>query len=132
MSGEIPNPVQEPEEEEGITATINHAYDFGLPLRQEGENAKAFRARISGALREKGHMIEAHEAWTGKYFDQGDTSIGILGSVAMKMKGVDFGTDDGTLVGDEIAAGHLANAPKRRNDDTLLLFALFMDGNDQH
>lgn len=130
MSDEIPKPA--PETEEDMTATLNHAHDFGLPARQEGESAKAFRARISSALRDQGYMIEAHEAWAGKYFDQDDDAItGVMGAVAMGMSDVDFGTHDGKLVGDEIAAGVAAQAPKKDLSMALLAVLLFGGGDNR-
>lgn len=125
-----PAPDGEPGVEEDITATINHAHDFDLPPRQEGESANAFRERISSALRDRRHMVEAHEAWTGKFFDEDDAATGIIGAVAMRMQGTDYGTHDGNLVGDEIATGHMARAPKS-NDEGILLFALPMTGGDR-
>ena len=50
------------EQKSGITA--QRAQEFGLPAQQEGESDTVFRARVSGALRDQGRIIEAHEAHT--------------------------------------------------------------------
>src|SRR3989344_8505546 len=77
------------------------------------ESVSDFRHRVAGALRGSGHIIEAHEALSGKLYDdpdQGPTGpmTGIFGAVFQTMQGKSYSTDPEQKVGDDIAAGVLA------------------------
>ena len=80
----------------------------------EKESDDAFKSRVSGVLRERGSIIEAHEAFSGRRYydpDQGPTGpmAGIFGAVAQAMQGRDYSPNDPERqVGDDIAAGVLA------------------------
>lgn len=88
---------------------------FGI-ARNQGETNDAYRIRLSGVLRGGGRIIEAHEVYTGRRFDdpdQGPTGpmLGITGAVALEMQGIHFSyRDPESQVGDDMAAGMIAQA----------------------
>lgn len=92
-----------------------HEYADYLGIKQgEGENEDAFKSRVAGVLRQKGSIIEAHEAFSGRRYDdeeQGSTGpmAGIFGAVAQAMQGREYSPNDPERqIGDDIAAGVLA------------------------
>jgi len=92
-----------------------HKYADYLGIKQgEGENEDAFKSRVAGVLRKKGSIIEAHEAFSGRRYDdeeQGATGpmAGIFGAVAQAMQGREYSpSDPERQIGDDIAAGVLA------------------------
>ena len=63
--------------------------------QQEDEPNSAYRIRVAGELRQRGKVIEAHEAHSGKRYDdpnQGpmDPMTGIFGAVAQAMQGINY------------------------------------------
>lgn len=99
--------------------TAQRAQEFNLPPQGPDESESAFKDRISGALRDMGHIIEAHEAATGKlYNDGGDDPLsnpmtGIMGALAQKMQGVDYHQSGSNQVGLDVAAGYVKKDPPR-------------------
>jgi len=93
-----------------ISAKMYSEY-YGYPPQKEGESDENFKARIGGALRDDGHVIEAHELHRGKLFDDpdGDDDVitGVTGALAQAMGGFDLGKTGDTQVGDDIAVGLL-------------------------
>ena len=94
---------------------IAHEYADYLGIKQsEGENEDAFKSRVAGVLKKKGSIIEAHEAFSGRRYDdeeQGATGpmAGIFGAVAQAMQGREYSpSDPERQIGDDIAAGVLA------------------------
>ncbi len=73
-----------------------------------------------------GKIIEAHEAYQDKRYEDSDSVMtGITGAVAQAFQGVDYGSHGERQVGDDIAAGILAQAPKREVDPMMMLLACF-------
>ena len=97
--------------------TAERARDFNLPPQGPEESDFAFRDRVSGTLRSMGHTIEAHEAATGKLYNEGgenpleDPMTGIFGAIAQGMQGTNYPTNTGSdQIGLDIAAGvHATN-----------------------
>lgn len=92
-----------------------HEYASYYNIEQgKGESEDAFKSRVVGVLRAKGSIIEAHEAFSGKRYDdeeQGATGpmAGILGAVDQAMQGREYSPNDPERqIGDDIAAGVLA------------------------
>lgn len=108
--------------------TEQRAKEFGIEVQREGESDSAFRHRVSGEIRKKGHIIEAHEAMQNKLYndpDGGDVMGGIFGAVAQAMQGNPYGKLDGEQqVGTDIAAGIVAKQPKRSGSDDAMLMLL--------
>lgn len=107
---------------------------YDIPPQAEGESDSAFTSRVSGALRDAGHIIEAHEVHTNKRYDEEGSSAmdGILGAVAMALRGVDYGRKGSALVGDEIAAGIVKQSPepKRMSPEEVMLAMLLFGSKD--
>lgn len=107
----------EPKPEKNLV-TAQRAQEYNLPPQGPDESESAFKNRISGALRDMGHIIEAHEAATGKlYNDGGDDPMsnpmtGIMGVLAQKMQGVDYHQSASNQVGMDVAAGYVATHKK--------------------
>ena len=101
---------------------LAHEYASYLKIKQgQGESEDAFKNRVAGVLRKEGSIIEAHEVFSGRRYDdpdQGPTGpmAGIFGAVAQAMQGREYSpTDPERQIGDDIAAGLLV---QRREDST--------------
>ncbi len=115
----------------GTEITAQRAQEFNLEPQGEEESDAAFRDRISGKLREKGHIIEAHEAYANALYDdpEGSAMTGIVGVVAQALSGRNYGSSGSRAVGDDIAAGTVANKPRDPARDGLLVaFAMLLGG----
>jgi hypothetical protein len=110
--------------------TKQRAQEFGIE-QQPGESDAAFRTRVSDELRRQGHIIEAHEAYTDALYDdpQGNAITGIVGAVAQEMLDKTY---DGNAVGNDIAAGIVAQAPRYTSSDALLVLMAVLMGSDNH
>jgi len=100
----------------------------GIEAQREGESDLAFRSRVSGALRDQGKLIEAHEAYQDKRWDEdGGVSLGIMGAMAQLMQGVDYHVSGEQQIGADLAAGVVVQNPKPEVslDALLLAMALF-------
>lgn len=111
--------------------TKSHAADFGLPPQEPNESDSNFRHRIAGALRDKGCIVEAHEAQNNCRFDdpEGGAAVtsGLRGAMAMAMANTTYGQHGPSLVGCEMAAGIVVSAPKKPDvsaDMLMLLMAM--------
>jgi len=110
----------------GLAAS--HARTFGLAPQEASESGSEFRDRISGQLRDMGRIIEAHEAWQGKYYDEGTEVISaLIGNLAQQMQGVNYNVKDGPGVGMDIAAGMLIDGRKESNLPDFLMKLLTQD-----
>lgn len=103
---------------------------YDIEPQKEGESDSAFTSRVSGALRDAGHIVEAHEVHANKRYDEEGSGAmdGIIGAVAMALQGKSYGKTGYTLVGDEIAAGVVAQAPeepKMSAAEVMLYMAMF-------
>ena len=109
-----------------------YAQWHGIEKQGENESDTAFQSRVSGALRDAGNIIEAHEVAQNKRFDaEGSDMVrsGIMGAVAMAISNTNYGRSGSSLVGDEIAAGVVAGA-KKRDDSAMLMLAMLMMSRD--
>ena len=97
--------------------------------QKENESDFAFKDRVSGALRNAGNIIEAHEVAQDKRYDaEGGEMVmhGITGAIAMATSGISYGSKGSSLVGDEIAAGVVASEPKNDNDALMALLSVLL------
>lgn len=110
----------------GTEITTQRAREFNLPPQQENEDEMSFRRRVSGALRDQGNIIEAHEAFNNELYDQStDAMTGIIGALAQVSQDVDFGSKGDRQVDDDFAAGVVVQAPKEDPSMALLAMMLF-------
>ena len=108
-----------------------YAQYYKIEAQQKDESDMDFRQRVSVTLREKGHIIEAHEAYQDKFCEDSDNVVtGIFGAIAQALSGTRYGGDP---VGNDIAAGTLVRyqmspewQAKRASDK--LLASLLMAG----
>jgi hypothetical protein len=114
------------------------AYQYVEYLELEGpredESGVRFRERISGALRDRGMVIEAHEALRGRRWsasaDPGlghpdSVLTGLAGHVAITMqRGAPYSHDGVSQVGDEIAAGVVMTNRDRSGEAIAAAFAI--------
>ena len=106
-----------------------YAKYYEIDPQREGESDAAFKSRVAGALRAQGRLIESHEAYQDKRYEESDdVMIGIVGAVAQAAKGVDYGSDDERKIGDDLAAGALVKSPRRDGDALMALMALLLAG----
>lgn len=109
-----------------FTAELARAGDISPQGINEGDSA--FRDRVSGELRARGCIIEAHEALHNQRFDEhgGETGpmAGIMGAVAVLFSGKNYGSSGSTRVGDEIAADVVARKPLVGDSEAGLMAAL--------
>lgn len=91
-----------------------YAEYYGIDPQGAEESDPAFRERVAGALRAKGKLIEAHEAFQdARYEDSDDVMGGIIGALAQALGGVDYGMDDVRKIEDDIATGQIESLRKR-------------------
>ena len=103
---------------------------YEIPQREQ-EDDFAYRSRVAGELRRQGKIIEAHEAASGRRWDdpeQGPTGpvAGITGAMAQALQGIEYSPHDPEhQVGDDIAAGVVASAGESQSDAAIgMLFNL--------
>jgi hypothetical protein len=112
----------DPEQDQGNSADFDinaqakaHGHDFGIPQGQN-ESDDAYRSRVAGELRQQGHIIEAHEAFAGRRYDdpeQGplDPMTGVFGAAAQALAGRDYSLHKPERqIGDDIATGELVSS----------------------
>lgn len=84
--------------------------------RNETESDSDYRSRVAGELRSRGKIIEAHEVYSGRRWDdpeQGSAGplAGITGAIAQSMQSREYSPHDPERqIGDDIAAGIVVNA----------------------
>lgn len=101
---------------DGVDITAQRAREFGLNGQQSNESDGSFRNRISAELREKGYIIEAHEAHCNQLYNDDDAFspiVGIIGAVSQAMKGKDYHSRGSGQVGDDITSGVVAKGSKK-------------------
>lgn len=112
-----------------IMLATEYAQYYQIEAQREGESDVDFRSRVSGALRDKGNIIEAHEVYQDKRYENSDrTMTGIVGAAAQALQGVSYGSSGERQVGDDIAAGVVSRAPK--DDPAMLLLAALLLGRE--
>jgi len=111
--------------------TQQRAKEAGIPAQGEHESDDEFKNRVSGALRDMGHIIEAHEAFTDMLYDdpnQGPLGpmTGIIGASAKALHHIDYGSSGNKAVGDDIAAGIVSQTPKEEIDPLAAMLIMAM------
>ena len=93
-----------------------HAEYYRIPPQADGESDLAFRTRVSVELRQRGNLIEAHEAYQDERYEQSDSVMtGLIGVVAQAMAGKYY---PGDPIGNDITCGVVAQHPKSTRDMT--------------
>jgi hypothetical protein len=86
--------------------------------RNKKESDYDYRSRVSGELKRQGKIIEAHEAFSGRRYDNPNQGTwgpmaGILGAVAKAVQGIEFSPGNyENQIGDDLAAGILVQHPR--------------------
>ena len=107
----------------------DYAKYYGIPAQGQNETDLAFRSRVAGALRDMGHLVEAHEAQQDqRYEDSDEVMTGITGAIAQALQGRDYGRRGEQLIGDDIAAGYVAKSPPDDGMGALLAMMMTMLG----
>ncbi len=81
--------------------------------KRNGESDDVYRSRVAGELRKQSKIIEAHEAFSGRRYDDPEQEstgpmAGISGAVAQIMQEREYSPrDPNRQIGDDIAAGVL-------------------------
>ena len=102
-----------------------YARYYGLNPQQESESDCVFKDRVSGALRDTGHIIEAHEVFNdARYEDDDGVVTGIVGAIAQIAQAKDYGSSGARQLADDFAAGVVAQGPKQDKGNLALLAAL--------
>ncbi len=102
-----------------------YAEYYSIASQEESESDYTFRNRVANALREMGHVIEAHEAFQDKRYEQSDDVMGgVIGAMAQALQGTNYSGDP---IGNDIAAGVVAqdDRPKLTPEMALLMIELF-------
>lgn len=107
----------------------SHGHGLGMP-QIEGESDSAYRSRIAGVLRGNGQIIEAHEVYSGRRWDDPEQSTtgpmaGIMGATAQVFNGHEYSPHDPERqIGDDIAAGVVVSIPDRGSEYMRQVFDL--------
>ena len=106
-----------------------YAQYYKVEAQREGESDTAFRGRVSGALRDMGHIIEAHEAYQDERYENSDSvTTGIMGAMAQALHGVNYHSSGERQIEDDIAAGIVSQAPKKDTDPMMAILAILLSG----
>lgn len=106
-----------------------YAEYYEIEAQREGESDMDFRLRIASTLREKGHIIEASEAYHDQRYEESDTVVSALfGEVGRAMGKVPQYSKPGTHSdeGDKVAAGTILRHKEDNPDPMMLLIAAMM------
>jgi hypothetical protein len=100
---------------------------FGIEQKKENESVAAFQSRVSGVLRDNNMLIEAHEVYHNKrYENDEDVMTGIIGAVAQTFQNNNYRSRGSRQVGHDIAAGLVTKNPEPQmsTEAALLLLEL--------
>lgn len=104
----------------------DYAKYYNIAPQGKDESDSAFRGRVSGELRDAGHIIEAHEVFNDERYEQSDNVMsGIIGAMAQALQGVNYGSKGEHQVGDDFACGEYVKHHKEQ-DPAMLLMALLL------
>ena len=103
-----------------------YASYYKIEPQGESESDLDFRNRVSGALRDQGLIIEAHEAFQDASYKESDSvTSGIIGAMAQALYG-NYGKSGSTQVGDDIAVGHVIKSPKPEMSPEMVLLTILL------
>ena len=119
---------KQPIDDVGTDYTATLASWHKIEPQRDDEIGSAFRSRVAGVLRGRGHVIEAHEAYQNARYDQSDDVMsGLMGVVAQALTGGDRSPNNPERqIGDDIASGIIARSPKEDNDGMAALLMMMM------
>lgn len=111
-----------------MLATDYAAY-YKIAPQDKDETDFEFRSRVSGILRDRGQIIEAHEAYADKrYEDSDDVMTGVIGAIAQALHGTNYGSHGARQLDDDFAVGTLMQNPKPEVDPMMALMAALLFG----
>jgi hypothetical protein len=102
--------------------------------RNKKESDYDYRSRVSGELKRQGYLIEAHEAFSGRRYDDPNQGkfgpmTGLLGAMAKASQGIEFSHGNyENQIGDDLAAGILIKNQRDDNGLANLIDILGPDG----
>ncbi|OGZ70762.1 MAG: hypothetical protein A2904_02555 [Candidatus Staskawiczbacteria bacterium RIFCSPLOWO2_01_FULL_33_9] len=108
---------------------LSYGVDFGV-LRLWAESNDAYRERLSGVLRGSGKIIEAHEVFSGRRYDDPEQGVvgpmaGITGALAQAMSGRDYSPHNPERqIGDDIATGVVVKEGRKLEESIARIFGL--------
>lgn len=106
-----------------------YAKHYGIEKQRKNESDQDFRLRVSNALRAKGKIIEAQEAYHNRRYEDGGVVMdGMDGEIGRAMGKVPQYSREGTHndEGDKIAAGSILRYGKDDPDPMLALLAALL------
>jgi hypothetical protein len=88
----------------------NYGKYYEIAEQKKDESDYDYRSRVAGELRKQKHLIEAHEAFSGRRYDDPDQGemgpmTGIFGALAMASQGIEFSHNPERQIGDDLCAG---------------------------
>jgi hypothetical protein len=90
-----------------------YAKYYKIAPQRKNETDAAFRSRVSAALRDRGYITEAHEAYRDeRYEDSSDVITGIMGAMTQVLLKKNYGSHGERQIGDDIAVGIVTQSPK--------------------
>jgi len=106
-------------EDEGfdVNARARQYGEYYKIAQRKGESDGSYRLRVAAELRQQGKIVEAHEAMSGRSYDdpaQGDLGpmAGIAGAMVQALRGRELSPHDPERqLGDDCATGFLALNP---------------------
>ena len=106
-----------------------YASYYGIAPQGDDETDAAFRSRVSGILRDRGQIIEAHEAYQDAFYDQSDDVMtGIVGAMAQAMQRTNYGSHGARQIDDDFAVGTVVQNPKPEVDPMMAMLMVAMFG----
>lgn len=104
-----------------------YAKHYKIDPQREGESDPDFQERVSGALLDAGRILEAHEVYQNERYETDDgVMTGVIGAVAQAMQKRNYGSKGVKQIGDDLAAGIVAQHPRRQDPVEILLLALLL------
>jgi hypothetical protein len=107
----------------------DYAGYYGIAPQGDNETDVAFRSRVSGILRDRGQIIEAHEAYADeRYEDSDNVMTGITGAMAQALHGTNYGSYGVRQIDDDFAVGTIVQNPKPEIDPMMAMLMVAMFG----
>jgi len=114
----------------------DYAQYYKISPQAKSESDYDFKYRVAGGLRKQGKIIEAHEAFTDKTFDQDENVITeVIGALAFAMDGKSFNgnpvrpTNGQRQIDDDFAAGVIVQNQEKKMTPEMALMMVTMFSN---
>ena len=108
-----------------------YASYYEIAPQGDDETDSAFRSRVGGILRDRGQIIEAHEAYQDRRYDDddgGDVMTGIMGAMAQALHRTNYGSHGERQIDDDFAVGTVVQNPKPEVDPMMAMLMVAMFG----